>query len=152
MVCVPVAWRMEGDVSSNVIPRLGNLVGGYINPGTYNLSLPFRLLTTKDADHYLADFTTRESYERFCSTLTHTQSVGFQINKEVVEFISEFKDNLVDAGLLMPSCLSCVRITNLRRALPKYLKENGIVDYQFSRLLSILYIRVQRARYERFVF
>lgn len=59
MVCVPVGWGVEDDRSKRVIPKVGELVGCYLNPGTYNMSLPFRLHNTKDSDHYYALFTTR---------------------------------------------------------------------------------------------
>jgi hypothetical protein len=61
MVCVPVGWGVEDDRSKRVIPKVGELVGCYLNPGTYNMSLPFRLHKTIDidSDHYYALFTTR---------------------------------------------------------------------------------------------
>lgn len=60
MVCVPVGWGVEDGRSKRVIPKVGELVGCYLNPGTYNMSLPFRLHNTKESDHYYALFTTRE--------------------------------------------------------------------------------------------
>lgn len=62
MVCVPVGWGRQdeavGQKHRRLIPALGDLVGGYPHPVTSNMSLPFRLLTTKDSDHYYAVFTT----------------------------------------------------------------------------------------------
>lgn len=45
MICEPIPWSVKG---VGDLPELGDLVGGYLNPGTYNMSLPFKLLTTKE--------------------------------------------------------------------------------------------------------
>lgn len=91
MVCVPVGWgrqEVEGVVGKKrVVPDLGELVGGYLNSGTSNMSLPFRLLTTKDSEHYYAVFTSINSSERLCNTLTQLQSIGFQIDTDVLAFL-----------------------------------------------------------------
>ena len=93
MVCVPVAWgRRDGEAvvgQKRVVPDLGYLVGGYLHPGTYNMSLPFRLLTTQDSEHYYAVLTSINSYERLCNSLTHLQSIGFMINTDVLGFFLE---------------------------------------------------------------
>lgn len=90
-VCVPVGWKLAKTLSANEsgkrkrrIPGLGDLVGGYLNPGTSSMSIPFRLLTTKDSDHYYAEFPTRNSYERLCDVLTRMQGVAFMVNSDVV--------------------------------------------------------------------
>lgn len=157
MVCVPVGWRAldeavdQTDKKRRLVPGLGDLVGGYLNPGTSNMSLPFRLLTTKDSDHYYALFTTRDSYERLCDSLTQMQSIGFMINSDVLGFIEENMTGLVDAGLLKPPYRSRVNISQLRRSLQRFLKENKYDEYRFSTLWVLLEKRVQQARYERFV-
>lgn len=51
------------------------------------MSLPFRLLTTKDSEHYYAVFTSINSSERLCNTLTQLQSIGFQIDTDVLAFL-----------------------------------------------------------------
>lgn len=104
MVCVPVGWGEQRNVyKKHMVPKVGELVGGYLNPGTYNMSLPFRLLTTKGADPYYALFNTRRSYEQLCGTLTLLQSVGFMINSEALSFLEENRERLVK---LMPTNLS----------------------------------------------
>ena len=46
------------------------------------------------------------------------------INKEMLEFIQNNKDSLVDAGMLMPTYLSRVNIYKLRRSLQKFIDAN----------------------------
>lgn len=104
------------------LPGVGDLVGGYINPGTERLSIPFRLLTSKDSDHYYAKFNTSKSYNQLCDILTSMQSIPFMVNQDVLSFIEENMSRNVEAGLLMPPFLDRVHPSRLRRALQQFVK------------------------------
>lgn len=56
-------------MDSNVAPSIGDLIGGYLNPPSAELSLRYRLLTSKDYDHFYAEFYSVESYSKVCETM-----------------------------------------------------------------------------------
>ena len=77
---IPVGWGVAELLEHrSSVPRkkrllgVGDLVGAYINPGTEILYIPFRLLTSKDSDHYYAKFNTSKSYNKLCDILTSMQ-------------------------------------------------------------------------------
>jgi len=66
MVGPPVTWqvarhRKAETLEVNIPPRVSYLKGGYLNPPTAELSLRYRLLTSKDYDHFYAVFNSVES-------------------------------------------------------------------------------------------
>lgn len=74
------------------IPYVGDLVGGYFNPVTGDLSIPFRLMTTQDSYHYYAKFHTVASYEDLCGIFSEMEAIPFIVSNDVLTFISSYMD------------------------------------------------------------
>ena len=122
------------------------MVGGYLNPGGYNISLPFHLWTTKDSSQFYALFS-REGND----SISDSTSEASRVDRSILEFLSRDRGEYVKAGLLMPESLSTVSTYKIRRALQAFIKERGYVTYRFATLWSILDKRVVQARDDKII-
>lgn len=94
-------------------------------------------MTSKDYDHFHAEFNSVEAYERLCCRfLNNMQEVPFMINGEMLEILvgyEESREELVSSGLLMPAFLAKVNPKLVRTELQKQLSsEAGKVSILFA--------------------
>ncbi|GKV53287.1 hypothetical protein SLEP1_g59819 [Rubroshorea leprosula] len=86
--------------------------------------------------------------------MNYLQAQAFEINIDVLDFLKRNLDSLVKSGLLMPSHLASLNIAKATSLLRKaYLEDKSITkDFQYQDLLNEFMLRIQRARYEKFIF
>lgn len=151
MVYPPFSWATW---KSNVKPptTLSEIKGGYISSLTGDMYNGFRLLTSRDYDHFHIKLN-NDSSNNVCDVLNSLQSQAFEINTKLLEFIHKNRKTLEDFGILMNQNLSMVnpqKASDLLRIC--YFNDKGVMDVCSCKvLLQELVKRVQRARYERFV-
>ena len=78
-------------------PFVTYLVGGYLFPPNTELSLNYRLLTSKDYENFVAYFNSIELYKEFFGVISGMQRVPFMVNEWLLQLLKESKDILVDA-------------------------------------------------------
>lgn len=93
------------------------------------MSIPFRLLTSKDSHHYYALFSSMRSYQR--GTLNQIQSVPFIQGEDIYSFLVYNRLLLEGRGMLMPSYLRQLCVHNIRRALPLFMKKDQYINFPF---------------------
>lgn len=115
MVCPPLAWEYRcRPLGVNEVPRFDQLTGAYLSIEGGELMSHYRLLTSNDYDHFHVSFNDKESYKTLCSILTDIQSVPYKVNKPMLDFLTQNKEKLEEAGLLEPSILAKVNPATLR--------------------------------------
>lgn len=149
MVSKPVSWganqkclKLQEQPST-----FADLKGGYLSGVSGEFYNRFRLLTSHDYDHF---YIRLEDPSRLCAVLNKLQSQAFQINRQVLSFILEYRDALEEAGLLMNRYLAKVNLEDAAKLLRACHTEDRSVG-KYSKLLNDFAKRVQRARYEEFV-
>ena len=147
MVCKPQDW-----VSTKDIPKsLSDLRGGYLNMPIGDFYHRYSLLTSRDMIHFHIVFET--DYNKLCCIMNVLQAQAFEINKEVLHFMTHNYDIFVKSGLLMPKFLASLNIPNAINSLRNsYLEDRSIAQVcKFQELLNEFMERIQRARYETFI-
>jgi hypothetical protein len=102
------------------------------------MSIPCRLLTSKDSDHYYAEFTTRKSYEELCSYSNAKRWIHGELLSSSFYRIKSESIN----GLLMPRYLYHVNTSHLRRSLQKFMKDEYTGVFKFSTLWTEKVLRL----------
>jgi hypothetical protein len=96
-------------IDIKVPPSVTDLVGGYLTAARVSLFHRYRLLTSKDYDHFYATFKSLQSYDELCSIFTGMQCIPFMVNSRMLAFIEENSYHLEEVGLLAPAFLASVR-------------------------------------------
>lgn len=158
MVSIPKQWEIENNKKFKElgrVPQMHDLVGGYY---TYSLKSSmlvnrYRMLTSREYNHFNIRFTSLESCRTLCVTITLLQSEPFIINSLLLSYVKEHQDLLVQKGLLMPPFLANVNPSSLYDILrgELLLEENQKGKLKFASLVEIWDKRIQRARYEQFL-
>lgn len=150
MVCKPVAWSTRYNKKPNSI---SDLYGGYLNTPVGDLYLQrYRLLSSRDYDHF--NIMIGNEYKKLCDVMNKLQMQAFEINTDVLKFVDNNFDILVKEGLLMPRFLASINIASAVENLRDYYFSNkSFAKYSFQEVyLKEFMTRVQRARYEDFIF
>jgi len=147
MVCKPLPWQSKVDRPST----LEDVSGGYLCGLTGEIYNRFRLLTSRNYNNFFIELC---DPMHMCSILTELQSQAFEINKTFLSFIMENRDTLEVEGLLVNRCLAKVNLKEASDLLrfSYFNNDEGVMEVcRCDVLLTDLFHRVQRARYEDFV-
>ena len=68
-------------------PFVTDLVGGYLFPPNTELSLNYRLLTSKDYENFVAYFNSIELYKEFFGVISGMQRVPFMVNEWLLQLL-----------------------------------------------------------------
>lgn len=161
MVCKPLDWEhpsesddyflfdFEKEISKPFV--LSDLKGGYLSSPSLNIH--YGLLSSHNLNNLNIELDDSK-YKEMCSILNGLQNQGFQINKKVLEFIKKNRPTFEKMGLLMPGILARVNLKEAFDLLRKSFYQNKAIEGTCSldALLKELSIRVQKARFEEFVF
>jgi hypothetical protein len=140
MVSPPLDWKAGPEKEASTLgrgraPSVSDLPGGYFYPITAELALRYRLLTSKDYEHFYAYLNSIPRYEKFCTTITRLQRVPNTVNRQVFKAIMESMDELVAGGLLMPPFLATIKS---HKAFRDAIKAELISDKYKARSVSLL--------------
>lgn len=124
MVCKPIPWESSVENPST----LSDLCGVYLSQPTGDI---YRLLTSHNYSHF--DKKLGLHYELMIQVMNILQSEPFEINNDVLSFIQNNRDRLVELGLLMPSFLASLNLKEASDILRKsYLEDDSIKNiYMF---------------------
>lgn len=103
MVYPPLPWKSKVSVPL----RLSDLEGGYLSGVNVDIINRFRLLTSRDYNHFYIKW---NSPNGVCDVLNILQSEVFEINTNVLLFILNNRDLLEEVGLLLPKNLLKVNL------------------------------------------
>lgn len=148
MVCEPVDWCKRNDIAESIT----DLYGGYLSSPVGDFYLQrYRLLTSRDYEHF--SISLGQGYQELCNAMNHLQKQVFTINIDMLNFIKNNYDLLVQSGLLMPRILASLNISEAVMQLRmSYLEDQSLMkEFSFKELLMEFMVRVQRARYEVFI-
>ena len=154
MVCPPIPWEYNRDVSSTEGPfTFDDMVGGYLSGLSIEVYNQFRLLTSRNYSNF---YITLTYPNELCNVLNKLQSQAFQINTEVLSFILDENNRsmLEDVGLLVNRNLALVKVKDVCDLL-RFLYFNNKDVQKVCRcdmFITDLIKKVQRARYEDFIF
>lgn len=153
MVYPPLSWGTWIKNDEKPPTTLSEMKGGYITSLTGEMYNGFRLLTSRDYDHFHIKLNNKSLDHNVCDVLNSLQSQAFEINSKLLEFIQNNRKTLEDVGILMNKNLSTVNLQKASDLLRVcYFNDKGVMDVCSCKvLLGELVKRVQRARYERFV-
>ncbi|XP_019435869.1 PREDICTED: uncharacterized protein LOC109342314 [Lupinus angustifolius] len=156
MVCKPSDWRHESemnfvfnDYKMKDTFMLSNLRGGYLSDPTIEIYNRFSLITS----HNLSNFNIElheSKYKELCIILNGLQNQGFQINKDVLEFIKKNRTTFEKEGLMMPRILAHVNLkeANDHLRISYFLNKPIKSTCSLSDLLKELAKQMQAARYD----
>lgn len=148
MVSTPLPWRSKVDYRPS---RLDDIGGGYLSGLTGEIYNRFRLLTSRNYSNF---YIRLQDPKLLCSILTTLQSQAFEINDKVLSFIKKNRETLEEVGLLINRCLARVNVQEASDLLrfSYFNNDEGVKEVcRCDVLLTELFKRVQRARYEDFV-
>lgn len=149
MVCPPSPWTVY-DSEKNP-STLSDLHGGYLSQPTGDIYHRYRLLTSHNYTIYYINI--GPQYDILLKVMNLLQLEPFMINREVLSFILNNRDRLVELGLLMPSFLASLNHKEASDILRKsYDEDDSIRNVStFPSLFQTLLKRIQRARTESFI-
>lgn len=146
MVYEPLPWKSKVDVPST----LADIEGGYLSGLTGDISNRFRLFTSRNYSHFYIKL---NSPGPMCEVLNTLQSQAFEINSNVLSFITDNREELEDVGILINRGLAKVSLPEASDLLRIcYFNDEAVKEVcSCNLLLTELVKRVQQARYEDFV-
>lgn len=152
MVCKPLSWERAriGDDANDPPRFLSDLKGGYLTTHCGNLSR-YNLISSNNINHYYINI--EGNYKKMCDVMNKLQGQAFQINKKMLDVITDNYSKFIELGLLMPRFLSNIKMMDISPLLREhYMKDASIRKLSsFDNLLHQLQKDIQRARYENLI-
>jgi len=156
MISPPVDWySIKKDNNPNVPTYMSDIKGGYLVGATGEFYNRFKLLTSKNIDRFYLSF--RKDPSNMLEILSFLQRQKFLINKSMLKFIKDNRLALENVDLLIDQCLANINTLAAYELLDEMfyrtdLKTNIKGYFRLDELKENLNKRIQRARYEEFIF
>jgi DNA-directed RNA polymerase len=155
MVYPPLEWDCRPDTSFvNYPPRsIFDLCGGYLCDFSGSMYYRYRLLSSKDFDHFHIDISGHD-HKKLCNVMNKLQSQPFEINSDWLKYILNNEQLFVQKGLLSPGFYAKLNPAEARILLRDvYLKHEAELKQftNFANLYESLCKDIQLARYEQFI-
>ncbi|KAF6146900.1 hypothetical protein GIB67_018553 [Kingdonia uniflora] len=103
MIVPPIAWVSKNQ--SKYSRTLADIQGGYLKTLPRDVYNRFRLLTSRDYNHFYIEL---EDHKKVCAPLNSLQIQPFEINSWLLTFILENRSTLEEAGVLVDKRLAHV--------------------------------------------
>ena len=156
MICRPRDWEVIPQLKAKKEdPRtVSDLTGGYLSGpiGDFYFIERYNLISSHNLDNFYIIL--EDGYKQLIMAMNFLQSQAFEINTDVLDFINKYFDKFVNYGLFMPKFLASLNVAKTTDLLRKsYIDDIDISKkYKYQDVLNEFLSRVQRARYEGFIF